>query len=105
LFFFLLLFHYCATIYGEIKVFINQVCQGVSRCVKDGSLFFVKPGVKVNRQFLMGYLTISTNVRCYQTHHRLHFFFFQQDNTQVHCVYNTIQLSENVIFAFRCFAM
>jgi len=24
-------------------------------------------------------------------------FFFQKDSAQVHCVYNTIQLSENVI--------
>ena len=30
--------------------------------------------------------------------------FFQEDNTQVHCVCNTIQLSENVIFAFPRFA-
>ena len=27
-------------------------------------------------------------------------FFFQEDSTQVHCVCNTIQLSENVIYAF-----
>jgi len=26
--------------------------------------------------------------------------FFQEDSTPVHCVCNTIQLSENVIFAF-----
>ena len=44
---------------------VSQVCRGVSRCVKRWELFFVKPGVKVN-----GYLTISTNVRRYQTHHR-----------------------------------
>ena len=31
-------------------------------------------------------------------------FFFQEDITQVHCVCNTIQLSENVIFAFPRFA-
>jgi len=30
-------------------------------------------------------------------------FFFQEDSAQVHCVCNTIQLSENVIFAFPSF--
>jgi len=41
----------------------------------------------------MGYLTISTNVRRYQTNTDYN-FFFQEDNTQVHCVCNTMQLSE-----------
>jgi len=31
-------------------------------------------------------------------------FFFREDSAQVHCVCNTIQLSENVIFAFPRFA-
>jgi len=31
-------------------------------------------------------------------------FFFQEDSAQVHCVCNTIQLSENVIFVFPRFA-
>ena len=31
-------------------------------------------------------------------------FFFQEDSAQVYCVCNTIQLSENVIFAFPRFA-
>jgi len=30
-------------------------------------------------------------------------FFFQKDSAQVHCVCNTIQLSENVIFMFLRF--
>jgi len=30
-------------------------------------------------------------------------FFFQEDSAQVHCVCNTIQLSENVILAFPLF--
>jgi len=30
-------------------------------------------------------------------------FFFQEDSAQVHCVCNTIQLSENVIFVFPRF--
>jgi len=31
-------------------------------------------------------------------------FFFQEDSAQVHCVCNTIQLSETVIFAVSRFA-
>jgi len=31
-------------------------------------------------------------------------FFFQEDSAQVHCVFNTIKLSENVIFVFPRFA-
>ena len=30
--------------------------------------------------------------------------FFQEDSAQVHCVCNTVQLSETVIFAFSRFA-
>jgi len=30
-------------------------------------------------------------------------FFFQEDSAQVHCVCNTIQLSENVIFCVSPF--
>jgi len=41
---------------------------------------------------LMGYLTISTNVRRYQTHHKLHFVSFQEDSALVHCACNTVQL-------------
>jgi len=45
------------------------------------------------RMVLMGYLTISTNIRRYQTHHRWH-FLFQDDSALVrmHCVCNTVQL-------------
>jgi len=41
----------------------------------------------------MGYLTISTNVRRHETHHRWH-FFFQKDSALVHmhCACNTVQL-------------
>jgi len=45
---------------------------------------------------LMGYHTISTNVRCYQAHHRdrWQFFCFQEDSALVHmhCACNTVQL-------------
>jgi len=51
----------------------------------------------------MGHLTISTNVRRYQTHHRSHFFFFQEDSAQVHCACNTIQLSEICDFRVSVF--
>ena len=52
---------------------------------------------------LMGYLTISTNVRRYETHHKWQFFFFQEDSAQVHCVCNTIQLSEKCDFRVSWF--
>ena len=50
---------------------------------------------------LMGYLTISTNVRRYQTHHRRH-FFFQEDSALVHmhCVCNTVQLLRRCRLSF-----
>jgi len=34
----------------------------------------------------MGYLTISTNVRCYQTHHRWHFFSFRKTAHWCTCI-------------------
>ena len=85
---------------------INQVCHGVNRCVKDGSCSSsIKPGVKVNRQFLMGYLTrLSQEMLDAIKHITDDNFFFQEDSAQVHCLCNTIQLSENVIFAFPRFA-
>jgi len=49
---------------------------------------------------LVGYFTISTNVRRYKTHHRWH-FVFQEDSAKLHCVCNTIQLSEKMWFS--CF--
>ena len=52
---------------------------------------------------LMGYLTISTMLDAIK-HIRVDNFFFQEDSAQVHCVCNTIQLSENVIFVFPHFA-
>jgi len=65
---------------------INQVCDGVSCCVKDGSCSLSSLEWQLMDNFLMWYLTISTNVRRYQTHHRWQ-FFFQKDSTQVHvCV-------------------
>jgi len=50
-------------------LYVNQVCHGVGRCVKDGSC---SPSSLSESQWtlLMGYLTVSTNVRRYHTHHR-----------------------------------
>jgi len=53
---------------------INQVCHDVCRCVKDGSCSSLSLEWKLIHNFLMGYLTISTNVRRYQTHHRWQLF-------------------------------
>jgi len=43
---------------------------------------------------LMGYLTTSTNLRHAIKHITDYNFFFQEDSAQVHCMCNTIQLSE-----------
>jgi len=67
---------------------INQVCHSAqcqSLC-KRRELFFVKAGVRVNGQFLMGYLTISTNVRRYKTHHITTFSFRKTAHRCILCV-------------------
>jgi len=77
---------------------VNQVCHGVSRCVKDGSCFSSNLEWKLidnslSQQMLDAIKNITDDN-----------FFFQEDSAQVDCVCNTIQLSENVIFAFPRFA-
>jgi len=54
---------------------------------------------------LMGYLTISTNVRRYQTHHRWHFFSFRKiaHGTGALCVILSNWV-KYVIFVFPRFA-
>ena len=80
---------------------VSQVCHAVSRCVKDG-VVLCQAESKSQWTVLMGYRTTSTNVRRYQTHHRLQFFLSGRQQTGALC--NTIQLSENVIFMFPHFA-
>ena len=48
---------------------VSQVCHAVSRFVKDGSCSSSSLE-KSQWRVIMGYLTTSTNVRRYQTHHR-----------------------------------
>jgi len=82
---------------------------------------FVKMGVVLRQAWsesqwtvLMGYLTISTNIRWYQTHHRWQFFLPGRHSALVHCACNTVQLlqrsriiqylsEKNVIFVFPHF--
>ena len=89
-------------------LYVNQVCHCVGRCVKDRSCS--SSSLRESQwTVLVGCLTISMNVRRYQTHHRWQ-FFFQEDSALVHCACNTVQLrqrsrlmqhlSENVIFVF-----
>jgi len=52
----------------SIMLCINQVCHGVSRYVKDGSVLH-QAWSESQWTVLMRYLTISTNVRRYQMHH------------------------------------
>jgi len=54
---------------GIHMLYVNQVCHGVGHCVKDGSC----SSSSLNESqctVLMGYLTISANVRRYQICHR-----------------------------------
>ena len=80
---------------------VNEVCHTVSRCVKYGSCFR-QAWSKSQRTVLIGYLTISRNVRRYQTL-QMTIFFFQEDSAQVHYVCNTIQLSEKCDFRIFVF--
>jgi len=50
-------------------LYVNQVCHGVDHCVEDGSCSLTSLS-ESQWAVLMGYLTISTNVRCCQTYHR-----------------------------------
>ena len=86
-------------------LYVNQVCHGVGRCVKDGwELFFVKPEWK----------SCKCKLRRYQTHHRWP-CFVQEDSALVHCACSTVQLLQryrliqafewkNVIFCIPHFA-
>ena len=51
---------------------VSQVCHGhtVSVTVQKVRVVLCQAWSKSQWTVLMGYLTISTNVRCYQTHHR-----------------------------------
>jgi len=82
---------------------VSQICHAVSRCVKGGSCSSSSLELKSMDSINGIYLTLSTNFRRYQTHHRWH-FFFQEDSAQVLCVCNTIQLSEICDFVFLRFA-
>jgi len=70
-------------------LYVYRVCHGMWWCrslCKRWELFFIKPGVKVGWTVLMGYLTISTNVRRYQTHHRWHFFLSGRQRVGAHAL-------------------
>ena len=66
-------------------------------------MFFVKPGVKVNGLFLWD-ISLSQQMLDAIKHITDDNLFFQEDSAHVHCLCDTIQLSENVIFAFPRFA-
>jgi len=63
-------------------LYVNQVCHGVGRCVKDGSCSSSSLS-ESQWTVLMGYLTISTNVRRIK---------HSTDSTLAHCACNTVQL-------------
>jgi len=79
-------------------LYVYQVCHSVGRYVKDGSCSSWSLEWK-SIAVLMGYLTISTNVRHYQTQtdgakNRTFRSSHQEDSALVHmhCVCNTVQL-------------
>jgi len=45
------------------STFTKSVIASVAESKRE--LFFIKPGLKVNEQYLLRYLTLPTNVRCY----------------------------------------
>jgi len=83
-------------------LYVNQACQGIGRCVKDGSCSSSSLS-ESQWTVLMGYPTTSTNVRRYQTHHRWQ-FSFQEDSALVHCACNTVQLLQRsrLTFKWKC---
>ena len=56
-------------------LYVYQVCHAVDRCVKDGTCSSSSLEWKLMDSINVGYLTISVNVRRYQTHHIWHFSF------------------------------
>ena len=64
---------------------VSQVCHGVTRCVKM-AVVLRQAWSKSQWTVLMGYLTISTSVRRYQTHHRGQLFLSGRQRTGALCV-------------------
>jgi len=56
-------------------LYVNQVCHGIGRCVKDGSC----SSSSLEWKSMVSINGISTNVRRYQAHYRWQ-FFFQEDS-------------------------
>jgi len=76
--------------YVTLTLDVYQVCHCASCCVKMG-VVLIKHRSESQWTVLLGYLTISTNVRCYY-----HFIYnnsvLQQDSALVHLAFNTVQL-------------
>ena len=66
-------------------LYVNQVCHGVGRCANMG-VVLRQAWSESHGTALMGYLTISTNVRRYQTHHRWHFFLSGRQRIGAHAL-------------------
>ena len=76
-------------------LYVNQDCHGVSCWVKDGSCSSssLSESQWTVLTYLIGYLTISTNVDAIK-HSTDWQFFFQEDSALVHCACNTVQLQQ-----------
>ena len=77
---------------------VYEVCHCVGRCVKMG-VAPIKHRSESQWTVLLRYLTMSTNVRC---NYRVVYynFVFQQDESPVHLVFNTVQLLQCKNLAF-----
>jgi len=64
-------------------LYVYQVCRRVGRCVKDWSCSSSSLEWK-STDSINGYLTILTNVRRYQTHHRWHFLLSGRQRIGAH---------------------
>jgi len=69
--------------YGTLTLNVYHICHCVGRCVKYESCSYQA------YEFLLGYVTILTNVRCY---YRVVYnnFVFQQDGALLHLAFKTV---------------
>jgi len=92
-------------------LYVNEVCYGVGRCVKDGSCSSSSLSESQWTVLLRYEISCYLNeCRRYQTHHRWQFFFQEDKHTGVLCVQHsptTAALSINTAFKwkmwFSCF--
>ena len=85
-------------------LYVYQVCHGVGRCVtvKDGSCSSSSLEWKL-MHCINGISYYLDKCQTLSNTSQMTIFFFQEDSSQVHCVCNTIQLSEICDFRVSAF--